>query len=44
MVERDFQAKLIKEIKDIFNSGITFWHKDRGARILNYNVKNEVVE
>lgn len=34
----------LEEIKDIFNSGITFWHKDRGARILNYNVKNEVVE
>jgi hypothetical protein len=34
----------LEEIKDIFNSGITFWHKDRGARILNYNVKNEVVK
>ena len=33
----------LEEIKDIFNSGITFWHKDRGAQILNYNVKNEVM-
>ena len=33
----------LEEIKDIFNSGITFWHKDRGAQILNYNVRNEVM-
>ena len=33
----------LEEIKDIFNSGITFWHKDRGAQILNYNVNNEVM-
>ena len=40
----DIPIEHLEEIRSIFNSGITFWHKDDGARILNYNVKNEVVK
>lgn len=33
----------LKEIENIFNSGITFWHIDNGATIKNYYVDNEVL-
>lgn len=35
--------KDIEEIKNIFNSGITFWHIDNGAKIGDYSVNNEEV-
>ena len=40
----DIPIEHLEEIRSIFNSGITFWHHYRGAKILKYNVKNEVVE
>lgn len=35
--------KDLEEIKQIFNSGLTFWHIDNGATIGNYSVDNEEV-
>lgn len=35
--------KDLEEIKNIFNSGITFWHIDNGATIGNYIMENEEV-
>ena len=35
--------KDIQAIKDILNSGITFWHIDNGAEVGNYEVENEEV-
>ena len=35
--------KDLEEIKNIFNSGLTFWHVDNGATIGNYLVNNEEV-
>ena len=39
----DIPIEHLEEIRSIFNSGITFWHHDRGAKILKYNVNNEVM-
>lgn len=33
----------MQEIKDIFNSGLTFWHIDNGAVVENYEVENTEV-
>ena len=33
----------IEQIKQIFNSGITFWHVDNGSQIGNYNQHNREV-
>ena len=33
----------ISEIEEIFNSGITFWHVEKGSQIKNYNVDNREV-
>ena len=30
----------LEEIKQIFNKGVTIWHIDNGAEVLNYNVDN----
>lgn len=34
----------LDEIKQILNSGITFWHVDNGAQVGNYNVVNREVK